>query len=1083
MRHAWCCFLALSLTGIAGAVRAQEPIEAELEFVRKLRARGDIELAREYLERMQKRNDPKLAAVLPLEQARTLLAAAREKEPAQRLGMFAQARNFLDDYATKNAGKPEAAQGKLELARLSTYEGQALLTKALRELDATAQQDLARPAEAKFGAAANELAAAIKLLQGLLDDPNVSESLKKQLKQELTQARFDRGANFISQARTVVNTSKEDLNLKRAQIVQEAKKVFDDLKNDDAILIRSQANAWLMKIAMESQDPGEIEKFYTRTMGMKSPEARAGQRWARLFDMQDALTNTKNLRAHPPKTKVTPLDTLHHVQKLGLAWLKDYPAFTKAPEGEGVLWELANVYHLEAKEAEKDKKHKPPAEVLFTQAQKYYGLLAQGEGDFSEKANQVTLGISFQLMGNRKDFRTFDEFFLKGQFELLELQKIAGQRAQAQAKGDGKEAETLDKDWKNKLGQVRRTFARAVSLATDRTPILKLDEARYYLTTSYLWTGDLYRAAIAGEALGRTRPPTRRAPAGAGYAIDAYASLLQKQYTDDTKERMQNLIEFVLAPESQKFWANDPVTAVAHYQMAMLAKKDGEFNRAIDELARLPKDFPGYIYAQGQLVFIAVKTRKENTNLTDREKKDLTEKIRAAAERMPPLPPDADPSTAVMYYLAQLELSKILYGDAVPFIKEQPLKAKQKYVQMRDFLKNLAERFEKSPIKITPANREAIDFEIRVMQKYANLGQAEVDYREEKFDDVLKVAQPVVDAIKKLDNGKDAIKIRDYQITGDILGLALRAEVRKGNVGAAKGLLETIKRLTNDGDAKEGAEPSVSDRVVQNLVAEISQQVEEVKNKPAELQKVQDSFRNFLDEVMKDRDMRKLPLAERRMLARAFTGLALHEKASELYQQVQAPKALSSNLPFDKLTKPEQDELVDYWSLKWEHVKALRAAKDYASAYKVLDGTKDAPGWLNHPKAMFVMPYGVMEKNFVLEDDKKYGFAFKKWTEFMESVLKKAAQDPKMKRLYFEGYFYRTRTLLMYGLNDPAVKDKQRYYDAAAQTIVSLEFSKTKEGWDMISDRYDQLLKTQPELKKAYDRLKQARMDNNNKAK
>jgi hypothetical protein len=1063
---------ALTLLGtLAHPGPAQEPADSELEFVRKLRAKGYVDLAKGYLEVMQKRNDPQLAGILPLEQARTLLAVAREKDAEQRFGIFSQAREFLKDYAAKNAGKPEAAQGTVELARLSSYEGLALLTKALRELDVGAQQELAKPAETKFITASGELEAAIKLLQGLIDDPQVSDSLKKQLKQELTQARFDRGINFINQARTYVNTSKEDLNLKRAQIVQEAKKIFDSLRDEEALDIRAQANAWMMKIAMESQDPGEIEKYYNRVMGYKKAEARAGERWVRLFDMQDALTNGKNPRANPPKTKVTAIDKLRHVQKVGLAWLKDYPASVKSPEGEGVLWELANAYYLEAKEAEKDKKHKPPAEALYTTAQKYYGMLAQGEGDFSEKANQVSLSISFQLMGNRKDFRTFEEYFLKGQFELLELQKIGGKRAAAQASGDAKEADKLDKEWHAKLADVKQAFARAIALATDRTPIQKLDEARYFVTSAYLYSGDVFRAAVAGEALGRTRPPTRRAPAGAGYAIDAYAKLLAREYNEGTKERLQSLIEYVLAPENQKFWSTDPVTGVAHYQMALLANKDGDFKRAISELEALPKEFPAYIYSQGQLVFIALKARKENNNLSDQDRKDLTEQIRKAILRIPPLPADADSSTAFMYWLTQLELSKIYYSDAYQHLKgDHPLKAKQKYIEMAKFLKELGERFEKSPIKLKKENRDTIDFQIHIMQKYADLGHAEVDYREEKFDDVLKVTQPTVDAVKKLDKGMGPLRLKDYRVAGDILGLALRAEVRKGNVAVAKGLLDIIKRLADEGDG--GDAKDVSEEIVHNVLTEISAQVVELKNakKTKELQKVQDSFRNFLEELLKDRDPRKMSFDERLTLARAFSGLELHQKAAELYQQVQAPKVLESKLPYEKLSEAEQRDLQVYWTLKWEHVKELRAAKDYAGALKVLDG------WLNHPKALFAMPYGQMEKNYILEDDKKYGAATIGWTNFMKSAQAKVT-DNKIKRLYFDAYFYGTRTLFLYAMNDPAVKKQDVVLDAAGKRIVDLEFSKSPDGWEITRDRFEQLLKQQPKLKEAYDRMKKKRMD------
>ena len=100
MKRMLCCLLVVVLT--AAAVRAQEPVESELDFVRKLRARGYIDLAKEYLDKLQERKDPKLAAALPLEQARTILALAREKDAEQRFGLFGQVRALLQDYVKKN---------------------------------------------------------------------------------------------------------------------------------------------------------------------------------------------------------------------------------------------------------------------------------------------------------------------------------------------------------------------------------------------------------------------------------------------------------------------------------------------------------------------------------------------------------------------------------------------------------------------------------------------------------------------------------------------------------------------------------------------------------------------------------------------------------------------------------------------------------------------------------------------------------------------------------------------------------------------------------------------------------------------
>jgi hypothetical protein len=1075
MRRAFVCLLALGCLAAAATARAQEPADQELDFVRKLRAKGYHDFARQRLEMLAKRNDPKLVSIVPLEQARTVLAEAREKDPSQRFGLFDQARAFLKDYTAKNDGKPEAAQGTLELARLSTYEGEALLTKALRELDPAVQQDLARPAEAKFKLATGELTQAIKLLKSLIDGPQTTDSVKKQLRQDLTQAQFDKGTNFLNQARTYVNTTKEDLNLQRAQIVQEAKAVFDTLKEDDTLAIRSQANAWLMKIAMESTDPGKTEYYYERVMASKSPEARAGQRWARLFDMQEVLAGRSPRAA---KLKAAN-ERLVLVEKMALSWLKDYTANIRSSEGDGVLWELGNAYYLQAKEAEKDTKVKiAPDKVaaraapFYANAQKYFTILAQGEGDYSEKANKANLSISFHLMGKRTDFRTFDELYLKGQFELMELQDLGAKRAKAP---DAKEAEKFDVAWHAKLKQIPRTFSRALALANSRTPIAKLDEARYYETATFLMSGDLYRAAVAGEALGRTRPPTRRAPSGAGYAIDAYATLLNTQYSDATRERLDDLIKFVLAKDNQKFWSADPVTGVAIYQRAMLAKRDGDYKGAIAELERLPRDFRGYIYAQGQLVFIALDTRRTNQNLSDKEKAELTEKVRQAVDRIPALPNEADSTTAYMYFLAKLEKAKILYSDGYRLLKEEPLKAGQKYKEMGKYLADLAASFDKLPIKLQQENRSRIDSELNVLRKYADLGQAEVQFREGKFEQVLKVTQPTLDAVKKRDGGKGGpIRMTDYQVSGEILGLALRADVQQGNIKGAKETLGLIKRLADEGDKVDS---TVKDRAVSSLVAEISTYVKDLRQKgrEKELATVTEKFSGFLSELLKDSDPKTMSVTERIVLARAFSGLELHEKAAELFEQVPPPtKLLESKTPFDKLTPAEKKELQDYWTLQWELVKELRRAKNYDKALAILDGTKDAPGWLKHPKALYAVPNGAMEKNFVLEDFGKYGPATMAWNAFMKTIQPKAGQDPQMRQLYFDAYFYSVRTLFKYAMNDPAVKNKGKLIDAAAKRIVDLQYN-NRDAWGRVSERFEELLQQEPVLKESYDRLKKGR--------
>src|SRR5439155_19760595 len=135
---------------------------------------------------------------------------------------------------------------------------------------------------------------------------------------------------------------------------------------------------------------------------------------------------------------------------------------------------------------------------------------------------------------------------------------------------------------------------------------------------------------------------------------------------------LKDLADYILSPEVQKNWATEPVTAVARYQLAMLYNKDNDYKEAIAQLDKLSPDFSGYIYAQGQLVFIAQEAREKAK--TEEEKKAFAAMARNAILRTPPLPADADSNSGAMYFYSQLELAKFHYADAAGALdkKEDP---------------------------------------------------------------------------------------------------------------------------------------------------------------------------------------------------------------------------------------------------------------------------------------------------------------------------------------------------------------------------------------------------------------------------
>ena len=151
----------------AWSARGDETPQMQLDFVRKLRDKGYVDLALEYLEAWQKKAPPEMKTILPMEMARTRIALARDKPPDQRLALIKAARTELETFVKSYADKPEGVQARLELARLDTQAGKAVLSKALRQEDIKTQQSEAKAAEALFIRAGQELDAAAKLLAAL----------------------------------------------------------------------------------------------------------------------------------------------------------------------------------------------------------------------------------------------------------------------------------------------------------------------------------------------------------------------------------------------------------------------------------------------------------------------------------------------------------------------------------------------------------------------------------------------------------------------------------------------------------------------------------------------------------------------------------------------------------------------------------------------------------------------------------------------------------------------------------------------------------------------------------------------------
>jgi hypothetical protein len=1078
---------------------AQEPIENELELVRQLRAKGKgwNDLVRTKIDELLKRNDPILNAALPLELARVNIDAARQLDPEQRFALFTAARGQLDDYIKKNQGKVGAALASVELARLTSYHAQALLSKAMREEDNQSRHLAARPAEKMFIQAGADLEAAVKSLESAVKDPKNS-AMKKTLEHELQQARFDTATNYFDQARTYIDKGKDVVNQQRSLTIDKAKKLFLELSRDESAEVGYLANAWYMKCSIEHNDPPNAQKYYSYLMKKKDdPAAKAAVRLATFFYIQDITLprtdDVETIGSHivvpkNPKDKkpFTPTDQLHKVEKECEAWLKTY-GVKKSYDGEGVLFELAYAYLVEASILEKSIKDAKDKKLtakddkiktgLFKKAEEKFDELAKLDGDNAERARQISASIKRMTLPATGKLTTFGDYLMRAMLERDKVRELSNKLEDAK---NPEAAKKIEDERKKKLKDVINALNEGLNLTTLSDSPSKVDDARYYLCGAYLTYGDPYRAAIIAESLGRHRPATKRSPEGAATAIATYASL-QSRSPDDAvlRARLQDMATFVLAPEN-KVWSADPVASLAHYHLAMLDKKDNKLKSAVQHLEKIAPGFTDYIYTQGQLVFIAEDARLNTAD--PKEQKWYTTAAKAAIGRMPKFNLKEDsPSVITMYFFAKIEMSKFLYSEAYDEMKlaDGEGRAVLKCNEMAKYLKGLQAEFESvSPGKISGKSHDQIDFTLRVMLKYADLGIAEAKFRgteKDRFDQVLKATNTVVTDMlaeaKKAPAG-DIVK-KDNAVIGKILGLALRASVQKGDVTKGKAILDVLQRLKGEGGNDAG-----TGNIVSELLRDIAIQIKAmVDSKDSELAKTKDNYVAFLDVIAKETKVFDNNTST--MLAHAYMSLQVPTKAAAIFAKVQPPAGIEKKIVIPKKEDPDkkivreklEEDIARYWAIQIEYMRALRACKDKDSIKTAESLIKTL---LEAPNARFQIQ-AMMEKNHLLEEQQRYSEACKGWQGIMKSTQGRLA-DKDVQKIYFTSYFQASRTLYQVGTLDPQIKKEARpkFITAAASMMVKLEYTKGQEGWQIVYPMFQEFLKDKEaeQFKKEYDRLK-----------
>lgn len=1039
--------LALPTFAQAQAVHlyADETMDAKLDFLRNLRKKGYSALAKDFAEILLKTATPEQAPILNLELARTAVALAKEQPLGQRTENLDKARASFEPFIKANPNSPAGAQARLEMARLYAIQGSMALNKALVSEIEEERDKGADKARALYDAADGEFDAAIKVLTTL------------KLDNDVVQAEFDRANNLLEKASTFINTERAGDNRKRATTVDEARKIFAPIAKDISTANGLLANAYLVKCYQDGQDPSKVNEHYGIVLNATGPHALPAKQMGTYYKIL-------YIRSEPnfvgDKTKATQ-------EQIGV-WLANFPTAKRSYQGEHLRFELALIHiqyaGLATKgfKAEEYAKLNPKDKALvltnFNAADKIAQELERDNGDFSERGQglhvaivkaKIELGITEK--GTPGSGGEFDNALLVAKLKFQEA------------------AKATDKEVAAKLfvqGQVLLRKAIAIG-EKDGAPVSKMHEAQFLLGSAFYGLNDRRRAAILFETLARATPPSKKGAEAAGFAIELYRKYADDERDETARYYLRELGDFILTPSVQKQWSGDTVFGVTRYNLAMDYLAEKNFKVATDHLAKLPKDFPAFVYAQGQGAFISLQAREAEE--TPEGKKLWTKSARDFIERMGPLPAAADATTTLMWFTSSVERPKFLYAEASELLRDGKEKeAAAVYAEMAKSIGAIEAAFKKDGGKLAEEKKKAVEFTIEVLTKYSHLGAADIEYRKGNFARILEdeMLGSLVRQIFEIDQkkgGKGEINVVDVRVVGESLSLVLRAFVQLGQLDQAKGVYGMLMRIkpVAGGEAQDNA------NFTRSLIQDLAAQAEGLKEKgdTAKLKEMVGKFTLFGDALAKTLvyDKKNPELRDIKNLTRFYLSLDQFKKAADLIKTIPEPKYLSQKGL--KANEEQEKELYIYWDFQIEHGRLLRLSKDWEGSNKILGRVT------GHENAR-LQTLAKKEQIHIYEDRESYGVATKLWKEYMGDLQRAGiGQNKRMQELYFEGYYF--NTLCFYKLSQKEDVKKSGKSDAylklAAQLIVRLQTSKDNLGWQIVGPRFQEYMNRERTLKTAYD--------------
>ena len=204
-----------------------------------------------------------------------------------------------------------------------------------------------------------------------------------------------------------------------------------------------------------------------------------------------------------------------------------------------------------------------------------------------------------------------------------------------------------------------------------------------------------------------------------------------------------------------------------------------------------------------------------------------------------------------------------------------------------------------------------------------------------------------------------------------------------------------------------------------------------------------------------------------RDVAKAYFSLGFHKKGADLFTADPPPRHLDRK--GGQFTAVEEAALSRYWNKQIELGTLLRQCREFKESNKVLARL------LAHPNGRS-QRFAEREQIHIYEEMEppQWGTAIKLWKGHMEALQRADLKNPRVKELYFEAYYFNAVCWYRYSQTDKMKKDKKSddYLNYAANQIIRLETSQSRDGWDLVGPRFVELLSKEPLLRLRYEQLK-----------